>query len=177
MKKWKAIPLFLLTTGLGAMEAHSQSLVVQTTDGAESSVTLATLHGFTLPDGNIILKDSSAVTTSFNLSNINKLYFKNVDVFLPLVLAAEAAEEATWTQTASSLVKQDKLAVYPNPASSYIRVGSTTATTFIDIYRIDGARIKRIPVSESSTTIDISDLPRGLYLLYANGKTTKFNKI
>ena len=65
--------------------------------------------------------------------------------------------------------------VYPNPASNTITIESTSSS--IDIYDIMGRCVSSATANNGATTIDISRLPNGVYLLRTNNTTTKFLKI
>lgn len=65
-----------------------------------------------------------------------------------------------------------KIRVYPNPVSDRINVNPDNPNSSITIYNSFG-----IPVLTSKTaTIEIGHLPQGLYILKAEGHTTKFIK-
>lgn len=59
--------------------------------------------------------------------------------------------------------EQEKLTLFPNPASDYIRINKIC--TNIEIYNIAGQKIMSINNPDISGTINVSDLPKGSYML------------
>ena len=66
----------------------------------------------------------------------------------------------------------DKFCIYPNPAANIVNV-TTEANTELAIFNATGKEIKRINATETITSIDISDMPNGLYFVVANGRAQK----
>jgi len=64
--------------------------------------------------------------------------------------------------------------VYPNPASATIYVETSAGT--IQVFDMMDRRILAAQSDGTPTTLDVSDLPHGVYLLRTNGTTTKFIK-
>ncbi|MFV0365001.1 MAG: leucine-rich repeat protein [Mangrovibacterium sp.] len=64
--------------------------------------------------------------------------------------------------------------VYPNPASDYIIVETPSETGVIKIYSAGGVLVKSQKLINSKTTIDVSDLTQGIYILHtADGRVKK----
>lgn len=62
--------------------------------------------------------------------------------------------------------------VYPNPSAGIIILnlsGKMPSSTRLDIYNIQGMLVKSIPVMDSKSTIIVSDLLPGLYLINVSG--------
>ena len=66
----------------------------------------------------------------------------------------------------------EKFSIYPNPAANIVNV-TTDGNTELAIFNATGKEIKRISTNESTTSIDISDMPNGLYFVVANGRAQK----
>lgn len=62
--------------------------------------------------------------------------------------------------------------IYPNPASALINVASPVGST-ITIYSISGNKIKVLTNSSSLTTINVSDMAKGLYIVEIVSNETK----
>ena len=76
----------------------------------------------------------------------------------------------------------NEMKIVPNPASNYIEIsGIEAAGVNVSIYDINGAIVKNITSYNSNSTIDISNLPTGVYIVKADSldgiKTNKFIKI
>lgn len=72
-----------------------------------------------------------------------------------------------------------ELNIYPNPASHKLTVvypGNLTNERTLSIHDIQGKLVKRLPVSGSSTTIDVSALLKGIYMISVSG-SNKVQKI
>lgn len=55
------------------------------------------------------------------------------------------------------------LSVYPMPAQDHITVEGADAGSIITIVNSTGMTVKEVQVEETKTTLDVSDLPRGVY--------------
>ena len=66
----------------------------------------------------------------------------------------------------------DNFCIYPNPAANIVNV-TTEANTELAIFNATGKKIKHINATETITSIDISDMPNGLYFVVANGRAQK----
>ena len=71
---------------------------------------------------------------------------------------------------------EPSLRVCPNPATDYIDVFVTQADGQAEIIDMNGKTVLTVQVKSGVNRIKISDLPRGVYLLRANGETRKFAK-
>jgi hypothetical protein len=70
---------------------------------------------------------------------------------------------------------QDNVSVYPNPAKDLIRIefSDNSACQSVEIYSIDGRLVETFPETSQQTTIDISGLNAGIYIMkvkISNGK-------
>jgi hypothetical protein len=77
-------------------------------------------------------------------------------------------------EDASDIEEKNKtqLLIYPNPTSDIIHIKSETLIEKVDIFSIDGKKIR----TESTSILNISDLNSGRYLLYiytTNGRYTE----
>jgi uncharacterized delta-60 repeat protein len=66
----------------------------------------------------------------------------------------------------SKLSQNNRIIVFPNPALDQISVVVADQSE-IEIYNISGQLVKTIENAEKETTIDIGDLPKGIYLIKA----------
>ena len=65
----------------------------------------------------------------------------------------------------------DVIKVYPNPTKGKVTVQHSTLTKVIQLYNASGIMIKIINAENStSTEIDLSTQPQGVYLLRIDGK-------
>ncbi|MDH4474566.1 MAG: T9SS type A sorting domain-containing protein [Fluviicola sp.] len=68
------------------------------------------------------------------------------------------------------------VSVYPNPAVNSIEISSTEPLESFYIYNTLGTMVYSDRVQTTSTKVNISDLPKGVYLLRCNGLTKRFVK-
>ena len=66
----------------------------------------------------------------------------------------------------------DNFSIYPNPAANILNV-TTKDNTELAIFNATGKEIKHINATETITSIEISDMPNGLYFVVANGRAQK----
>lgn len=63
--------------------------------------------------------------------------------------------------------EQNMVKIYPNPASDIININADQAILSLDIFSITGAKVLSLS-GEDITTIDISNLSKGLYMVVVN---------
>lgn len=82
--------------------------------------------------------------------------------------------EAAMATIGFAEMNEKNYSLYPNPATSYVRISSgTTATAEINIYDMAGRCVKSLDISDINTTIDLSDIDKGVYFVDINGKLEK----
>ncbi len=59
----------------------------------------------------------------------------------------------------------DQLVVYPNPASSVVKVESDEVITDIRIYSVSGQLMKQLKVNDNTAEVSVAGMPSGIYLL------------
>ena len=71
-----------------------------------------------------------------------------------------------------------KVFVFPNPATDELRVMMNEANIaeMISVYDITGKEVMRQPVEGALTTLPVSHLHTGIYLLKVNARQVKFIK-
>ena len=63
-----------------------------------------------------------------------------------------------------------KLSLFPNPASTTIKVSAKEIINSIEVYNLNGILLRTISCKSNVQTIDISDLPAGSYFVRVLGK-------
>ena len=66
--------------------------------------------------------------------------------------------------------EKTKLSLFPNPASTTIKVSANEIINSIEVYNINGILLRTISCKSNVQTIDISDLPAGSYFVRVLGK-------
>jgi hypothetical protein len=141
--------------------ANAQYMTIRFHDGTENVNELNSIQKLSFMDGNLLLAFKSGSIESYGLSTVQKLYFDS--------------------QTSISEYNSNdlqKLLVYPDPAGNEITVQNiASGLSLVFIYSVDGQLLLKTKVSPDASTIDVSNLEKGLYLLLANGTAVKFVKL
>ncbi len=73
---------------------------------------------------------------------------------------------------------EKNLLLYPNPASTILQVQGLTINEYLALYNTEGKLLKNIgPVTSSTLSIDLRQLPLGFYLLRTKGGSIPFQKL
>ena len=71
--------------------------------------------------------------------------------------------------------------LYPNPSTNFIVVDGLKNDNFIEVINLQGQVVKNLNVSNTKTTLDVSELPKGIYFIRINSDeelyVTKFLKL
>ena len=156
MKKLALTFLFVLF--MCGLRAQSYELVIRLNDQSETIWTDESLRNIYFIDEDdmlVVVENESLATHQYDFAKINKIYFKSgVGV--------------------TELNKDEASFVFPNPANNKIRIFGIENQE-IEIFSTDGKLILKERYEGKS--IDVSSLPKGLFLIKTNGQTLKFNKI
>ena len=68
------------------------------------------------------------------------------------------------------------VSLYPNPTHDELQIRNVTGNQVVNIYALDGRLLKSFQVS-GSQSVDISDLPSGMYLVNISYSTFKMMKL
>lgn len=88
----------------------------------------------------------------------------------------EAHSDSLVTATPTYLLPETSLSVRPNPATAFIDVFVSQEGCQAEIIDMNGNTVMTVHLNNNVNRIRISNLPRGMYLLRANGETRKFVK-
>jgi len=70
-----------------------------------------------------------------------------------------------------NVVSQSIFNIYPNPAETYFTIVAPQVIGTVKVFAIDGYEVKTVDVNSSTATINIDDIPKGLYIINALGKS------
>lgn len=73
------------------------------------------------------------------------------------------------------ILRDAKIQIYPNPVKNFLKISGLKTTEVYEIYSADGRRIKTGSYAPDAE-VNVSNLPRGNYILKLKGKTFKFIK-
>lgn len=161
MKKWLFLYFVVL---LGGLPAVATNLVVKPLQGADYRQELATIgkvvyHG----DSLYLYDDFGTVLYKEQLTKVQQLHY------------SESSEPTTGTTELHA--DRLQLRVFPNPTASTLTVESALAEgELLLLYNQQGQLQKTETVGGGRTTLDVSDLPAGTYLLLCKGEAFKVIK-
>lgn len=153
----------LFTLLLTALVAHAQivppALYIQAKDGTSAgNYFLEDIRNITFSEGNMVVtvKDDAyplnAGTASYALANINGIYF---DYKTYGIVQQQAEDFFVWSPVSSDLTVH------------------CAAGTAIRVYASDGLQALTVIQTVAQSPVNLSALPRGLYVVEAAGKTLK----
>lgn len=131
----------------------------------------------------IYLKQDSEVKFSLEFSQLQKITFDNENLYIHLndgsvtpysmYYYTEIANNYGISSSVEELEQKEQLLNFVS--SDYIEINST-AGTVVEIFSVCGAKVATRRLSDDNGTISISTLPKGIYILRANDRTSKFLK-
>ncbi|MGE8525494.1 T9SS type A sorting domain-containing protein [Chryseobacterium rhizosphaerae] len=125
--------------------------------------------------------------TLIDLTNLNGQNYSNIIVDeIQLTLGGSyqyiALDAFTWVKDsgivlAASEVKSSKkeISIYPNPTGGPLSIKTEKATD-AQVYGMDGKLVKTLPITKGINNIDISELPKGTYILKTSTESSKIIK-
>jgi len=127
----------------------------------------------------IAVTSDSEIT--YVLSDVNEIVFENntmtinslSDAPLTGVTDISFVDLATEFKT---LHPEASVFVFPNPVQTNLSVSGVNGDVKIKLFNLGGTLLQTIPAQEKSTSIDVSSLQPGLYLLQIGERTLKFIK-
>jgi hypothetical protein len=81
--------------------------------------------------------------------------------------------------TSLSATQENNVMVYPNPATNFVTFSSVTSGSKVAIVDLTGRVQRNLTLSGDNSTLDVTDLPAGLYLykIYSDGKVAATGKL
>ena len=140
------------------MTAQSTQIVVFLNDGSEQTYLMAEADRLYFEDNTklVIEKESTKSTVTIPLSDIRKI---------------------TCAETVGTAENHDlALSIFPNPVHDVLTFRNLQGKQTVSLYALDGRLIKTFEAS-GNQSIDISDLPIGLYLVKTQSSTLKMIKL
>ncbi len=132
---------------------------------------------------NVEVQLISSGTQSFSVSETGKIYFDNGFLMvddgdnIPFSFPLSDIRKILFSgATSVETIESDHIRIYPNPATTFLRISSDlNSDSRYQIFSIDG-RLLMSGACKQEETINISRLPKGLYLIKVDGKTFKISK-
>lgn len=144
----------LITTALLAVPSLAQQMMIET-NNANSVVELNALRRITFNGSNVNVLQTNGTTYTAPMSEISRIYFGDFT----------GIESPTFGNgDFITYISVDEIAVN-------CHAGET-----INVYNINGSHVFQVRQQEDGGSISIAQLPKGIYLLQAAGRTSKFIK-
>ena len=152
--------LFVLPLLLLAVMATAETiLTVQPITGADHQYALQSIGKICFADGAMCLIDKKGTELGRTpLAEISKIVF----------------EEGELVGTED--LKVGNIHIWPNPTQESIIVSGMQQNQIIRVYNLNGQMLNATPVQDSQTTVNVSSLQSGVYLLQVGAEVVKFIK-
>ncbi|MDR0542358.1 MAG: T9SS type A sorting domain-containing protein [Dysgonamonadaceae bacterium] len=110
-------------------------------------------------DGKAVFSLTDGDTQTYSLNDVKSITFpvQALETSIPEITAA-------------------KLTAYPNPVTSDLTIEAENPLGTIILADLSGRRVKSLESKETKVSLNLSDLPKGIYILKAAGKTSKIIK-
>ena len=151
--------LGLLLLGLGNLIKAQQvdiHAVITKTDGSEQVYELSESDRISFPSDEILVITQNGSDIQIPIAEIRKVTFDEI-----LANAETAAEN---------------IGIFPNPTNNSFTISGINGFQQMNVYSIDGRLVKQKTVG-CGQSIDISELPQGLYYVNINKQNFKLIKL
>lgn len=83
----------------------------------------------------------------------------------------------TWAASVASLGGDKSIKIFPNPTQGLLNLEfATTGTAEVEIYDVLGKKLKTFSHTGLNSTLDLSDLPDGLYVIRVNENGVQYSR-
>ncbi len=159
MKKLLSISLFLGLILGQLLASDSSEMIVISSDNSETAYVISNIEKITFNSGVMTVHNSSS-DSDHTLLTTRKIVFSLV----------ETSDENTEKEDSN-------IKVYPNPVVNTIYINGNIEDKTVSIYSISGNKYKTNTNSYNGTTsINVSDLTTGIYILQIGNQSVKFTK-
>ena len=143
-----------------------------TENPTDSIVLLTTAHGCSYAPNWLVAKKSD---TLFSINQIFTYNSEHLSIEGCVLLYGSFTIDNTNINEINANNKESQ--IYPNPTSNLINIDNA-ANSNIEIYNILGEKVKTVANSMDKTSIDVSDLNNGMYIIkIQNGNSIETKKI
>ena len=138
-----------------ATTAAAQHLVVEKTGTDNEIVTLDNLKQITFDGITVNIEQNDGTKNSTTMGNINRIYFSDM---------SSIADIHQQDDNLVEYLSADEIAINANAGSA------------VSIYSLTGASLLTKRINAQGSAISIANLPKGIYIVKANERTTKIIK-
>jgi hypothetical protein len=150
-----------------AFHANAQRMVVDTGDGSDTLDIVNTLQKFSFSDDNLLVDLIGGSVKTYNLAGVRKISF-----------VTDGSIDVPTAITDPELSSAQGISLYPNPAENMLYLKNLPeGISLCSIYTAAGILVLSVQTSGEGNSINISNLPKGLYLIRINNQALKFIKL
>lgn len=154
MNKKQTLLLALLLMIIGSMKVQAQTLVLWHADGSTTDVELFTQPNVQFKNYKVLVA-SSVINLEYDKQDVIRFTYKgkNTGITAP-------SHDSEYSQENGKIVFHN-----------------VKSTDNIALYKTNGIRVPvRLVLQDDSAILSLSSIPSGIYLLYVNGRASKFTK-
>ena len=147
--------LFIISLLAIAGTATAQHMVVETAGQENKVFSLESLKQITFDDTTVNIEQTDGTKSSASMGDIERIYFGNFSSISDInALSGNLVE----------YISHDEIAI------------NSEAGSTITIYGLTGTQLLTRRIYTQGEAVSIADLPQGIYIVKANGRTTKIIK-
>lgn len=147
--------LFIISLLAIAGTATAQHMVVEMTDSNSQVMKLENLKQITFHGTTVNIEQTDGTKSSTSMGNIGRIYFGDL---------SSIADMPAHSENLVKYLTTDEIAI------------NSEAGSMVTIYNLTGAQLLTRQIDAEGETISIAGLPQGIYIVKANGRTTKIIK-
>jgi hypothetical protein len=151
--------VLLLSACPANVKSQESTMVVKLKSGVSNSLNIKSIKSIHLASGMLYLNEFDGTNAVYANADIQKIYF----------------EVAT---SVPSVPENPNVLAYPNPTLGLVYFkGLTEETIPVHVFNLSGVEVFSGRINSSVQSLDISFLPRGIYLINLNNKLVKMIKL
>ena len=147
--------LFIISLLAIASTATAQHMVVETAGHEDKVFTLENLKQVTFSGTTVNIEQTDGTTSSASMGSIERIYFSDLSSIADI--NAQGGDLVEY-------LSHDDIAI------------NSEAGSMVTVYSLTGAQLLTRRIDTQGETISIAALPQGIYIVKANGRTTKIIK-
>ena len=147
--------LFIISLLAIAGTATAQHMVVEMTDSNSQVMKLEDLKQITFNGTTVNIEQTNGTKSSASMGDIERIYFADL---------SSIADINSQDENLVTYISTDEIAINCNGGS------------LVAIYNLTGAQLLTRRIDTQGEAVSIAGLPQGIYIVKANGRTTKIIK-